>query len=118
MSKVTLSVVIPVYNEAKTIGQVLQKLSKESVVSEIVIVDDGSQDGTASIVKKSKDKKIKYFYKDNGGKGSAVRFGLAKVTGEYVLIQDADLEYDPEDIGGLIDPIQKQKATVVYGLAF
>lgn len=118
MSKVTLSVIIPVYNEAETIGQVLQKLSQVSAVAEIVVVDDGSQDETAEVVKKAKNKKIKYYYKENGGKGSAVRFGLEKVTSEYVLIQDADLEYDPEDIGGLIDPIQKQKATVVYGSRF
>lgn len=118
MAKVSLAVVVPVYNEEATVAQVLKKLLNVSVISEIIVVDDGSKDNTAKEIKKVNDKKIKYFKKENGGKGSAIRHGLQKVTKEYVLIQDADMEYDPDDIPSLLEPIQKGKATVVYGSRF
>lgn len=118
MSKVQLSVIMPVYNEAATVATILKKLLKQSSVVEVIVVDDGSKDGTGKIVKKNKNPKVKYFYKKNGGKGSAVRFGLQLAREDYVLIQDADLEYDPEDIAGLLAPIQKGQATVVYGSRF
>lgn len=118
MSKVRLSVIMPVYNEAKTVGKVLKKLVQVRKVSEIIVVDDGSTDATGKEVKKIKSKKIQYFKKVNGGKGSAIRHALPKVTGNYILIQDADLEYDPEDIGILLDPIEKGKVKVVYGSRF
>ncbi len=113
-----LSVLVPVYNEAQTVQTILERLLKQADVEEIIVVNDGSTDGTAGAVSAVKDKKIKYFEKENGGKGSAIRFGLEHVSGEYVMIQDADLEYDPEDIPGLLAPIHKGKATVVYGSRF
>ena len=118
-----LSVIVPVYNEQATVAAMLKKLFKLKQVSEVIVVDDGSTDETLELVnkltgKRIKGKKIKVLHKKNGGKGSAVRLGLQKVTGDYVLIQDADLEYDPEDIPSLIDPITKGKAQVVYGSRF
>ena len=118
-----LSVIVPVYNEQATVAAMLKKLFKLKQVSEVIVVDDGSTDETLELVnkltgKRIKGKKIKILHKKNGGKGSAVRLGLQKVTGDYVLIQDADLEYDPEDIPSLIDPITKGKAQVVYGSRF
>lgn len=109
---------MPVFNEAKTVAIVLKKLLKVTAVKEIIVVDDGSTDKTASKIKKVLSKKIKYLHKKNGGKGSAVRLGLKKVTQEYVLIQDADLEYDPEDIELLIAPLQKGRVRVVFGSRF
>jgi len=113
-----LSVIMPVYNEEVTVRKTLSKLIKIREVAEIVIVDDGSKDKTQKEIKKVVSKKIKVFSKPNGGKGSAIRLGLTKVTGDYVLIQDADLEYDPEDIPALTAPVKKGKAQVVYGSRF
>lgn len=113
-----LSVIVPVYNEQATVRQVLSKLVKQRVVKEVIVVDDGSLDKSAAEIKKVKSKKIKLLQKDNGGKGSAIRYGLTKVTGDYVLIQDADLEYDPDDIAALVEPVKKGRAEVVYGSRF
>ena len=116
-----LSIIIPVYNEEKTVGNMLERVSKvkiSGVEKEIIVVDDGSTDATASEVLKIKDKKIKFIFikhKKNQGKGVAVRTGLEKASGEYVVIQDADLEYNPQEIANLIEPILRGKAEVVYG---
>lgn len=113
-----LSVIVPVYNEQATVKTLLTNLLKISAVKEVIVVDDGSTDQTLSEIKKISSKKMQVFTKPNGGKGSAIRFGLSKVTGTHVLIQDADLEYDPEDIPVLLEPIKKGKATIVYGSRF
>lgn len=113
-----LSAIVPVFNEEKTIAQVLKKLAKVKEVKEIVVVNDGSTDKTWREIKKVRSKKIKPFQKENGGKGSAVRLGLSKITGDYVLIQDADLEYDPDDIKTLVDAAKKDRVDVVYGSRF
>lgn len=115
-----LSVIVPVYNEQQTVQQLLQSLLKVKDVFEVVIIDDGSTDDTAKIVKRlvANNKKLKFFSKTNGGKGSAVRYGLTKVSGNYVMIQDADLEYDPADIQDLLKPIKENKAKVIYGSRF
>ncbi len=114
----TLSVIVPVYNEEKTVAEVLKRLLKVSIVDEIIVVDDGSHDDTEIKVRSVKSKKITYFKKDNGGKGSAIQYGLTQVTGTHVLIQDADLEYDPEDIPTLFEPIQRGRVEIVYGSRF
>lgn len=118
MTVVKLSVIVPVFNEEKTVKQLLSRLLKQKLVSEVIVVNDGSTDLTLKEIKKIVDKRLFVFSKDNDGKGSAIRYGLDKVSGTHVLIQDADLEYDPEDIDLLIEPIKKGKAKVVYGSRF
>ena len=116
-----LSIIIPVFNEEKTILELLEKVEKvriPDVEKEIIVVDDGSIDATASIISKfqvpsSKFKFIKH--KINQGKGAAVRTGIENATGDYIVIQDADLEYDPNDIKKLLIPVWENKAQVVYG---
>jgi len=113
-----LSVIVPVYNEEKTVQKVLTRLLKVKDVTQVILVNDGSTDGTKKVLSKLKHRKLNIFHKPNGGKGSAIRYGLAKVTGDYVLIQDADLEYDPSDIPALLQPIKNKRATIVYGSRF
>ena len=119
-----LSAIVPVYNEEATITEILTRLISVSDVKEVIIVNDGSTDKTEQKIKKllsSKNsgvKKISYFKKENGGKGTAIRYGLQKVTGDYTIIQDADLEYDPDDIPELIKHIKNGRVDVVYGSRF
>jgi len=119
-----LSIIIPVFNEEKTLKEIVEKVLKAKVASEIIIVNDASTDKTENILKEiQKDKKLSLnlivaTHKINSGKGTAINTGLLKTTGDYVLIQDADLEYDPEDIKKLIKPIEDGKAEVVFGSRF
>jgi glycosyltransferase involved in cell wall biosynthesis len=116
-----LSVIIPVYNERNTILKILEKVKSvkiDEIDKEIIIVDDFSTDGTREILEslKGKDEKLKIiFQKKHVGKGFAIRTALKFVEGEIVLIQDADLEYDPNEYPKLIEPILEGKAKVVYG---
>ena len=115
-----LSIIIPVFNEEKTIAKILDKvlvLSILNVKKEILIVDDGSKDKTREIIdKKIKGTKIKFLkHSKNQGKGAAVRTGIKNATGDYIVIQDADLEYDPKDIKILVNEVKKGNAKVVYG---
>ncbi len=114
----TLSVIIPCYNELSTIRNIISKVSEVKIENwqiEIIIVDDGSKDGTREILKEyEKNLKIVYHEK-NMGKGSAVQTGLAHASGEYILIQDADLEYNPSEIPSLIIALEKKMGTVIYG---
>ena len=113
-----ITVLIPVYNEEKTIAQAINNVLKAKVASQIIVINDGSTDGTVNELKKFKDKKIQIFHKKNGGKGSALRLGIKEATGDYIVIQDADLEYHPEDIRLLIEPIERRGVEVVYGSRF
>lgn len=114
-----LSVIIPVYNEERTIVEVVNKVKKHWKNREIIIVDDCSQDKSVQIINELKDKDVKvFFHKKNKGKGAAIRTGVKHAAGDIVIIQDADLEYDPEDYAKLIAPIEKGKAEVVYGSRF
>ncbi len=117
-----LSVIVPVYNEEQTVLETLDRLLGVKQVKEVIIVDDGSTDTSASKIDNyltcKRSRKASLYKKENGGKGSAVRFGLTKVTGDYVMIQDADLEYDPLDIPLLIKPIESGRVQVVYGSRF
>ncbi|MEX2007764.1 MAG: glycosyltransferase family 2 protein [Candidatus Levyibacteriota bacterium] len=114
-----LSIIIPVFNEQKTIGKVInrvQALKMPSVNIEVIVVDDGSTDGTPGILKKLNLKNTKVFFHDkNSGKGTAVKTGIHHATGDYIVIQDADLEYDPQDIKKLLSQVTEKKAKVVYG---
>lgn len=116
-----LSVIIPVYNEQNTIKQAIFRLKKinlpQKIKKEVVVVDDGSTDKTELILKKIKGIKL-INHRTNQGKGSAIHAGLKQLTGDYLLIQDADLEYDPQDIKLLLKPILNKKAKVVYGSRF
>jgi len=114
-----LSIVIPVYNERATISEILKRVSATPYEKEIIVVDDGSTDGTREWLKTVKDKNIRvFFHEKNMGKGAALRTGFGYVTGDIVIVQDADLEYNPEEYGSLIDPIIDGRADVVYGSRF
>ena len=114
-----LSIIIPVYNEEKTIEEVVKKVKKHWKNREIIIVDDNSQDKSSQIIKKLTSKDVKaFFHKKNQGKGAAIRTGVKHATADVVIIQDADMEYDPEDYHKLLAPIEKGKADVVYGSRF
>lgn len=111
-----ISVIIPVYNEKENILKIIKKVENVKIKKEIVIVDDYSIDGTRDLLKKIKNPDINIFYhKKNCGKGRAVRTGLSHAKGDIIIIQDADLEYDPNDYYSLIKPIQEGKTDVVYG---
>ncbi len=116
-----LSVIVPVYDERNTVVEIVRRMRAVDlpVELEIVIVDDGSTDGTRDVLRQLADSTVRVvLHEHNKGKGAAIRTGLEKVTGDLVLIQDADLEYDPEDWPKLLAPVLRGKAKVVYGSRF
>lgn len=122
-----LSVVMPVYNEINTLEEIIRRVKAIDIVREIIIVDDGSIDGSSEYLKglndkeigNSEDKKIRaFFHKKNQGKGAALRTALSYVSGDIVIIQDADLEYDPREYYKFLEPILDGRADVVYGSRF
>jgi len=115
-----LSVIIPIYNERDTLEEIISRVLATGIPDELVLIDDGSTDGTVDIVKNFEGKegfKVRLL-KKNQGKGAAVRCGLDIATGDIILIQDADLEYDPRDYPALLKPIEEGLADVVYGSRF
>lgn len=113
-----LSIIIPVYNEERTLSEILSKIEHVNLgdwEKEIVIVDDFSTDGTRSLLKSLGDKYKIIYHEKNYGKGQALRSGFEKATGDWIIIQDADLEYDPEDYKKMIKKIQEPQVSVVYG---
>jgi dolichol-phosphate mannosyltransferase len=112
-----LSVIIPVYNEEKTLTVIIEKVDSISLDKEIIIVDDGSTDRTPEILEQYKHRKnfTVLRHHSNQGKGMAIRSGIREVTGDITIIQDADLEYDPKDYIKLIEPIRSGKELVMYG---
>ncbi len=122
-----LSIIIPVFNEANTIGEVLQLIDKLPLVGdidkEVIVVDDCSTDRSSSEIKKaletvSKENFILLEHEVNKGKGGAIHTGIQKATGDYIIIQDADLELDPKEINFLIKGVTEQGADIVYGSRF
>ena len=116
----SLSVIIPCFNEVKTLNEILAAVKECGVKDlEIIIVDDCSTDGTRELLKNLNDDTIKVLYHDfNKGKGAALRTGFKSATGDICIVQDADLEYDPKEFPLLLDPIIKNKADVVFGSRF
>lgn len=118
-----LSIVIPVYNERDTIEEIVRRVLAvelpERLEREVLVVDDGSTDGTRDLIDKLTDPRVRVIKNPvNRGKGAAIRAGFAAVTGDMVIVQDADLEYDPEDFPKLLNPMLRGKARVVYGSRF
>jgi len=117
-----VSIIIPVYNEFRTLPQVLQRVREASLPpgtsKEIIVVDDGSTDGTSHLLAAYAESIHIHHATRNAGKGAAIRTGLTKATGDIILIQDGDLEYDPADYMQLVAPILEGKAKVVYGSRF
>jgi len=115
-----LSVIIPVYNEVQNIREILKRVQATDLAWEILIVDDGSTDGTRDILKEldGTDQIRVVLHEKNQGKGAAVRTGFAEAKGDVFLIQDADLEYDPRDYPAILKPIEEGIADVVYGSRF
>ena len=114
-----LSVIIPVYNEAGTILEVVKRVQETPYDKEIIVVDDCSTDGTVEVLKRiQEDGIIVLFHKFNQGKGASIRTAMTRITGDFVIIQDADLEYNPSEYPRLLTPLLEGKADVVYGSRF
>lgn len=114
-----LSVIVPAYNEAQTIRQIIEKIAAVDIDKEIIAIDNGSTDETGKILRDLKINNLKVIHHTtNRGKGSAVLTGITHAKGDFLLIQDADLEYDPDDYPRLIDPLLNNKADMVLGARF
>ncbi len=120
IARMKLSVVMPVYNEANTVEEMIRRVQAVGLADEIIVVDDGSSDGTGAVLNKLNGQKGVQIltHAKNQGKGAAVRDGIQAAKGELILIQDADLEYDPRDVKKMLEPIESGLADVVYGSRF
>lgn len=114
----SLSVLVPVYNEERTLKRVIDALTSAVPESQIVYIDDGSKDSSLAILTAMKRPQDLVLTKENGGKGSAIRLGIKEAMGEFIIIQDADLEYDPSEIVSLLVRAQKNPGSIVFGSRF
>jgi len=115
-----LSIVIPIFNERKTLGEILRRVLAVPLAKEIILVDDGSKDGTRELLKtiENPPEVCVFYHSENRGKGAALKTGFLNAKGSIILVQDADLEYDPADYQRLIEPILADRADVVFGSRF
>ena len=119
MNPPKLTVVIPVYNEKNSLLEIIRRVQAVPIEKEIILVDDFSTDGTRDLLRDLERREFKVLYHEkNQGKGAALRTGFQQATGEFVIVQDADLEYDPNDYSKLLQPILDGRADVVYGSRF
>jgi glycosyltransferase involved in cell wall biosynthesis len=121
LARMKLSVIIPVYNEATTIHEIVERVRRVPIDKEIIVVDDYSTDGTRDVLARMEREfpEVTVLYHErNFGKGRALRSGFAAARAEYVIVQDADLEYDPEDYAKLLRPLERNQADAVYGSRF
>jgi len=115
----SVSIVIPVYNEAGTIGEVIKRVLDCGLDAEVIVVDDGSSDGTREYLKSFQHPRVRsFFHSENRGKGAALRLGFAAAKNPFVIVQDADLEYDPGDYAVVLTPLIDDRADMVYGSRF
>src|SRR5271155_5611573 len=115
----SISVVMPVFNEAATIAEIINRALACGFDSEIIVVDDGSTDGTRAYLEGLQHPRVRCFYHAvNRGKGAALRLGFAAAQNEFIIVQDADLEYDPRDYAAVLEPLQDGRADMVYGSRF
>lgn len=117
-----LSVLIPIYNERETLLNILERVRAVEINKEIILVDDGSKDGTIDLLKEKVEGRFPdvrvFFHEKNAGKGAAIRTAIAQATGDFVIVQDADLEYDPSEYFVLLEPLLDGRADVVFGSRF
>jgi glycosyltransferase involved in cell wall biosynthesis len=116
-----LSVIVPIFNERATLTRVVEKVLSVPLEIELICVDDGSKDGSREILEKLQERhpQLRVFLQPkNMGKGAALRRGIQEASGDYVIVQDADLEYDPAEFPNLIEPLVQDQADVVYGSRF
>jgi glycosyltransferase involved in cell wall biosynthesis len=119
MEQTKISVVIPVYNEAATIGRVIERVLDCGFDPEVIVVDDASTDGSTKFLREFSHPRVQcFFHAANRGKGAALRLGFAAAKNPYVFLQDADLEYDPKDYAVMIGPLLDGRADMVYGSRF
>ena len=116
MEQVKLTIIIPVYNEISTVQDLIDRIKNLKINKQVIMVDDNSTDGTTDIIKENKNQIDKIiFHEKNRGKGAAIRSAQNFIKGKYTVIQDADLEYDPDDLYSLLEEIERNKNKVVYG---